>query len=324
MGGSNRYSPYGQPYNQRNQDMGGGYGYGGRGGGYGGRGGDPYGPANNASPTKVFIRGLPFRVTGKEIEDFFAPLVCVNIQVGTLGDGRSSGDGIVEFQTPQDANQALAKDRQNIGSRYVELFLSTNTKIPAQTRYDSIGGKGHNGGAGGYEDMWGPPAPPRAAPLGHDRVAGGAPSYYGNGNGAGPGYGAPAGGAPGYGAPAGGAPGYGAPAAGYGGGYGNGNGLRTTIGQPPTEMYESWSEEEVDLITCKSYEEVDANLTIGFADVFAQESAEDNKVSTSVKPPVKEMKIISGKPPSTPSSFKMFGRGLPLLLLMARRRTRIR
>uniref|UniRef100_A0A915EBC5 Uncharacterized protein n=1 Tax=Ditylenchus dipsaci TaxID=166011 RepID=A0A915EBC5_9BILA len=43
--------------------------------------------------------------------------------------------------------------------------------------------------------MWRPLAPPRAAPLGHDRVAGGAPSYYGNGNGAGPGYGAPAGGA---------------------------------------------------------------------------------------------------------------------------------
>uniref|UniRef100_A0A915EFZ1 Uncharacterized protein n=1 Tax=Ditylenchus dipsaci TaxID=166011 RepID=A0A915EFZ1_9BILA len=62
----------------------------------------------------------------------------------------------------------------------------------------------------------------------------------------------------------------------------------------------------VDLITCKSYEEVDANLSIGFADVFAQDSAEDNKVSTSVKPPVKEMKIVSGKPPSTPSSFKMF------------------
>uniref|UniRef100_A0A915D745 Uncharacterized protein n=1 Tax=Ditylenchus dipsaci TaxID=166011 RepID=A0A915D745_9BILA len=67
---------------------------------------------------------------------------------------------------------------------------------------------------------------------------------------------------------------------------------------------EQW--QNVDLITCKSYEEVDANLSIGFADVFAQDSAEDNKVSTSVKPPVKEMKIVSGKPPSTPSSFKMF------------------
>uniref|UniRef100_A0A915DNE3 PrgI family protein n=1 Tax=Ditylenchus dipsaci TaxID=166011 RepID=A0A915DNE3_9BILA len=70
--------------------------------------------------------------------------------------------------------------------------------------------------------------------------------------------------------------------------------------------YEWLTQSEVDLITCKSYEEVDANLSIGFADVFAQDSAEDNKVSTSVKPPVKEMKIVSGKPPSTPSSFKMF------------------
>uniref|UniRef100_A0A915E1X4 Uncharacterized protein n=1 Tax=Ditylenchus dipsaci TaxID=166011 RepID=A0A915E1X4_9BILA len=62
----------------------------------------------------------------------------------------------------------------------------------------------------------------------------------------------------------------------------------------------------VDLITCKSYEEVDANLSIGFADVLAEDCAEDNKVSTSVKPPVKKTKIVSGKLPSTLSSFKMF------------------
>uniref|UniRef100_A0A915CVB4 Uncharacterized protein n=1 Tax=Ditylenchus dipsaci TaxID=166011 RepID=A0A915CVB4_9BILA len=53
--------------------------------------------------------------------------------------------------------------------------------------------------------------------------------------------------------------------------------------------YKIWIR-EVDLITCKSYEEVDANLSIGFADVFAEDCAEDNKVSTSVKPPVKETK----------------------------------
>uniref|UniRef100_A0A915EHY7 Uncharacterized protein n=1 Tax=Ditylenchus dipsaci TaxID=166011 RepID=A0A915EHY7_9BILA len=117
---------------------------------------------------------------------------------------------------------------------------------------------------------------------------------------------------------------------------------------------------EVDLITCKSYEDVDANSSIGFDDVFAEnleglnerpityvevvalgegkdcvetpkevdlvqvepvsvlvdqvivsmksekDSPEDDKVSTSVKPPGKETEVVSGKPPSTPSSFKKF------------------
>lgn len=35
-----------------------------------------------------------------------------------MPDGRSSGDGIVEFQTPSDCRQAMAKDRECIGNRY--------------------------------------------------------------------------------------------------------------------------------------------------------------------------------------------------------------
>ena len=34
-----------------------------------------------------------------------------------MPDGRASGDGIVEFQTPADARQALSKDRESIGTR---------------------------------------------------------------------------------------------------------------------------------------------------------------------------------------------------------------
>lgn len=77
------------------------------------------------------MRGIPFRINAAELERFFAPLVCVDIQVcsknkfiylifvkiGTMPDGRASGDGIVEFQTPADARQALSKDRESIGTR---------------------------------------------------------------------------------------------------------------------------------------------------------------------------------------------------------------
>ena len=84
------------------------------------------------------MRGIPFRITAAELERFFAPLVLVDIQVfifsckiilnkiilkiGAMTDGRSSGDGIVEFQTPADARQALSKDRESIGSRYINFF----------------------------------------------------------------------------------------------------------------------------------------------------------------------------------------------------------
>jgi hypothetical protein len=84
---SSRYYPYG-----------GGGGYAGRGGppmGYR-SGGDGYGyggERQRPNPNKVYMRGLPFRVTPSEVEDFFNPLICVDIRLGVLPDGKSSGDG---------------------------------------------------------------------------------------------------------------------------------------------------------------------------------------------------------------------------------------
>uniref|UniRef100_A0A914KP78 RRM domain-containing protein n=1 Tax=Meloidogyne incognita TaxID=6306 RepID=A0A914KP78_MELIC len=218
---SNRYSPY--------PNYGGGYGYGGGGGGgrHGGRGNrgggdyrggydDGYGGGGYGGgagyggyqdsivgPTKVYMRGIPFRITAAELERFFAPLVLVDIQIGAMPDGRSSGDGIVEFQTPADARQALSKDRESIGSRYIELFPTVNAKIPSHVNYNSIGGKGgalpRAGGAaaGGGSELSAPSQQyGQYGQYGND--------YYGYG---GAGYGGAAG--AGYGASA---------AAGYGGG----------------------------------------------------------------------------------------------------------
>lgn len=63
------------------------------------------------------MRGIPFNVTAKEIEDFFSPLTPIDIRTGYYENGRSTGDGYVEFSSIEEAKQALRKDRQNIGSR---------------------------------------------------------------------------------------------------------------------------------------------------------------------------------------------------------------
>ncbi|KAH7729530.1 heterogeneous nuclear ribonucleoprotein F [Aphelenchoides avenae] len=184
-GGGGRYNPYGppapQPLARSGYNYGGygddGYGGGGYGGAYGSGGYeagppaggyDPYaagygaggggGNYGDVGPTKVFMRGLPFRVTFREVEEFFAPIVCVDVKFGVLPDGRASGDGIVEFRTPADAQQALQKDRGSILNRYVELFPTESMRLPAQTRYQSAIKV-----EGGYTPH--PPAPLKAEPA---------------------------------------------------------------------------------------------------------------------------------------------------------------
>lgn len=44
-------------------------------------------------------------------------------------DGRSTGDAFVLFSDESDASKALAKHRELIGSRYIELFRSTTAEV---------------------------------------------------------------------------------------------------------------------------------------------------------------------------------------------------
>ena len=47
----------------------------------------------------------------------------------TQVDGRATGDAFVLFNTDEDANIALSKHRELIGSRYIELFKSTTAEV---------------------------------------------------------------------------------------------------------------------------------------------------------------------------------------------------
>lgn len=76
------------------------------------------------------LRGLPFSAAKEDIRLFFAdlpltPLQDEGIHIIIANDGRPSGQAFVEFATPEDAAGAMAKDRQMLGNRYVELFPSS-------------------------------------------------------------------------------------------------------------------------------------------------------------------------------------------------------
>nr|XP_002736133.1 PREDICTED: epithelial splicing regulatory protein 2-like isoform X1 [Saccoglossus kowalevskii] len=82
----------------------------------------------------VRMRGLPFTATAKDVLVFFGDECPVSgAEEGVLfvryPDGRSTGDAFVLFSTEANATSALAKHKENLGSRYIELFRSTTAEV---------------------------------------------------------------------------------------------------------------------------------------------------------------------------------------------------
>ncbi|KAH7669380.1 RNA recognition motif domain-containing protein [Dioscorea alata] len=74
------------------------------------------------------LRGLPYSATKSDIVDFFGEefgLGEENVQIACRSDGKATGEAFVEFESAEMAKKAMCKDKMMIGSRYVELFLST-------------------------------------------------------------------------------------------------------------------------------------------------------------------------------------------------------
>lgn len=81
----------------------------------------------------VKIRGLPWSCSTDEIETFFSESKILNAAHGIhfiyTREGRPSGEAFVEFETEDDINIALKKDRETMGHRYVEVFKSNNVEM---------------------------------------------------------------------------------------------------------------------------------------------------------------------------------------------------
>lgn len=84
----------------------------------------------------VRIRGLPFSCSEADIEEFFSGLEIVDNGITFIEDrrGRNTGQAFVQFSSEEAADEALQRDREVIGNRYIEVFPSTISEVLSRTR----------------------------------------------------------------------------------------------------------------------------------------------------------------------------------------------
>ncbi|XP_076586195.1 G-rich sequence factor 1 [Chaetodon auriga] len=79
----------------------------------------------------VRLRGLPFTCTEADIAQFFSGLDIVENGITIITDhaGRNTGKAFVQFHSQKAADEALLRDREIIGNRYIEVFPSRRDEI---------------------------------------------------------------------------------------------------------------------------------------------------------------------------------------------------
>lgn len=81
---------------------------------------------NSTTGHSIHMRGLPFEATLQDVLDFYTPLVPVDVRLLYEASGRPKGECDVDFSTHSDCEAAMLKDKQNMGHRYIELFLKSS------------------------------------------------------------------------------------------------------------------------------------------------------------------------------------------------------
>ncbi|KAK2726193.1 hypothetical protein QYM36_000594 [Artemia franciscana] len=99
----------------------------------------PKGPASETT----FVKGLPPTVTERDILDFFSDAGVFPVRIHFLLDSSNdpSGDAIIEFQNPEDAEKATAKNGSMMGLNTIEVSTISRKKAATYVPQiaDSIG-----------------------------------------------------------------------------------------------------------------------------------------------------------------------------------------
>lgn len=101
----------------------------------GGGGGGGYTAQDIGDTTILKLRGLPFSVQDEDIVRWFdepalgvSPLNSDSVFIVQEG-GRPSGIAFVEFASNQEAQAAMAKNKQTMGNRYIEIFPANRSDL---------------------------------------------------------------------------------------------------------------------------------------------------------------------------------------------------
>ncbi|GAB5361859.1 hypothetical protein AAMO2058_000749100 [Amorphochlora amoebiformis] len=117
----------------------------------GGRDRGQWGSSSSSGLPCVRMRGLPYSSTEHDIVEFFRKAGITPMRTHLK---HRSGHAYVEFASEKEVRDALKLDRENMGSRYVELFEAPYSEL-VNAISGSGGGGGRGGGHGGYHGYGG-------------------------------------------------------------------------------------------------------------------------------------------------------------------------
>ncbi len=87
--------------------------------------------SRNVDSGVLRMRGIPFQASKLDIVNFFQGynLAESGVFLVTRDDGRPSGEAYVVFKSPIDAQRALQLDKQQLGDRWVDLFVTSQSAL---------------------------------------------------------------------------------------------------------------------------------------------------------------------------------------------------
>lgn len=132
------------------------------------------------------MRGLPFVTTAEAVVEFFGGVEVVRGAEGVvftrLPDGRPTGEAYVEFPTKEAQDEAMKRQKEKLGPRYIELFVSSKGDMLQAVQHNGYytsqpdgapqqGGSGGRGGRHNRQKGSGGPAAQPPPPCASDGSA---------------------------------------------------------------------------------------------------------------------------------------------------------